>query len=81
MKSFKVFLLVSFIITVLFMYLGMYNEIISHYKDNQLSSLIGFRVRHLNSNFYTGYYFMSVMILTAGYFILSAIKLVRGRVK
>jgi hypothetical protein len=81
MKSFKVFLFVFLIITVLFMYLGMYNEIISHYMDNQLSSLIGFRVRHLNSNFYTGYYFMSVMILTVGYFILSTIKFVLGRFK
>jgi hypothetical protein len=59
--------------------MGMYNEIINHYRNNQMSSLIGFRIRHLNSNYYTGFYFMIVSILFAGYLISSAIFYVRGR--
>jgi hypothetical protein len=73
MKALKTYSILIVINTILFMYLGMYNEILIHYKHNRLSELIGFRVRHLNHNFYTGFFIMSIAILTAAYLIIEAI--------
>jgi ABC-type dipeptide/oligopeptide/nickel transport system permease component len=79
MKPLKTYLILILISTILFMYLGMYNEILIHYKHNQLSDLIGFRVRHLNHNFYTGFFILSITILTAAYLIIEALLFFKRR--
>jgi hypothetical protein len=81
MKSLKTYLILTMIITVVFMYLGMYNEIVIHYKSHKLSTLIGLHVRHLNHNFYTGFYILSLVLLSAGYLIISFIHFVKTRIK
>lgn len=67
MSYFKKYFITVLLLTALFLVIGMYNELKIHYQSNQMHTLIGPRIRVLNSNVWTNTYALLLTVITAVY--------------
>ncbi len=77
----KKYILLVLLLTALFLLMGMYSELKLFYRSNQIHTLIGPRVRVLNSNVWTNTYALLLTIVTVVYIGSKSFRFIRSKRK